>query len=61
MVETVIISHHFAQFGADRSEFRKWGRLVGRENLDKMAKNCLKITKSKFWGQNRGRDKSIFG
>ena len=25
-----------------------------RENVGKMAKNCMKITKSKFWGQKSG-------
>ena len=33
--------------------FPKWGRLVG-DNLGKMAKNCMKITKSAFLGQNSG-------
>ena len=36
--------------------FPKWGRLVGRDNLGKMAKNCMKITKSAFLGQNSGGD-----
>ena len=26
----------------------------GGDNLGKMAKNCMKITKSAFWGQKRG-------
>ena len=26
----------------------------GGYNVDKMAKNCMKITKSTFWGQNSG-------
>ena len=25
--------------------FLKWGRLLGGDNLGKMAKNCIKITK----------------
>ena len=35
--------------------FPNWGRLVGEgDNSDKMAKNCMKMTKSTFWGQNSG-------
>ena len=30
--------------------FPKGGRLVGGDNLGKMAKNCMKITKLAFWG-----------
>ena len=45
--------------------FPKWDRLVG-DNLEKMAKNCMKMTKSAFLGQNSrgghgGGDKPIFG
>ena len=47
--------------------FLKWGRLVGEDNLGKMAKKCMKMTKSAFLGQNsgggtwgRGGDKPIF-
>ena len=34
--------------------FPNWGRLVGGDNLDKMAKNCMKMTKSAFLGHNSG-------
>ena len=34
--------------------FLKWGRLVGEDNLGKMAKKCMKMTKSAFLGQNSG-------
>ena len=30
--------------------------LTGGGNLDKMAKNFVKMTKSAFWGQNSGAD-----
>ena len=37
--------------------FPKRGRLVGEgDSLGKMAKNCIKITKSAFLGQSSGRD-----
>ena len=36
--------------------FPNWGQLVGGDNLDKMAKNCMKMTKSAFLGQNSGGD-----
>ena len=36
--------------------FPNWGRLVGGGNLDKMAKNCMKMTKLAFLGQNSGGD-----
>ena len=36
------------------SGFPKWGRLMWRGNLGKMAKNCMKMTKSAFLGQNSG-------
>ena len=29
---------------------------MGGDNLGKMAKNCMKITKSAFWGQNSWGD-----
>ena len=38
------------------SGFPNWGRLVGGDNLDKMAKKCMKMTKSAFLGQNSGKD-----
>ena len=38
-----------------QSVFPKWDQLVGH-NLDKMAKNCMKIIKSQFLGQNSGED-----
>ena len=31
------------------------GSVCGGDNLGKMAKNCMKITKSTFLGQNSGR------
>ena len=34
--------------------FPEWGRLVGGDNLGKMAKNCMKITKLTFLAQNSG-------
>ena len=37
------------------SGFPNWGQLVGGGNLDKMAKNCMKMTKSAFLDQNSGR------
>ena len=40
------------------SGFPKWCRLVG-DNLGKMAKNYMKITKSAFLGQNRGGDMGV--
>ena len=44
--------------------FPNWGRLVGGDNFGKMAKNCMEITKSAFFGQNSGGtwggDKPIF-
>ena len=41
------------------------GLTCGVDSLDKMAKNCIKIRKSVFWGQNSGGgrgmgDKPIF-
>ena len=37
------------------------GRLVEGDNLGKMSKNCMEITKSAFLGQNNGGwDKPIF-
>ena len=30
------------------------GSTGGGDNLGKMAKNCMKITRSAFWGQNSG-------
>ena len=36
------------------SGFPKWGRLMWGGNLGKMAKNCKKMTKSAFLGQNSG-------
>ena len=39
-------------FSKQIARFPKWDRLVG-DNLGKMVKNCVKITKSAFWGQNR--------
>ena len=36
-------------------EFPKWGWFGEGGNLGKMAKNCMEITKSTFWGQNSGR------
>ena len=35
--------------------FPKWGQLVG-DTLGKMAKNCMKMTKSAFLGQSSGGD-----
>ena len=32
----------------------KWGRLVEGDNLGKMVKNCMKITKSLFRGKQGG-------
>lgn len=44
-------------------EFPKWGRLV-RDNLGRLAKNCMKSTKSVFLDQNSGGgtwgDRQIF-
>ena len=40
--------------GEGKTGFPNWGRLVGGDNLDKMAKNLMKMTKSAFWGQNSG-------
>ena len=37
-----------------KTGFPKWGRLVGEDNLGKLAKNCMKLTKSAFLGQNSG-------
>ena len=36
-----------------RAGFPKWGRLEG-DNVGKMVKNCMKMTKSVFLGQNSG-------
>ena len=36
------------------------GSTGGGDNLGKMAKNCMKMTKSAFWGQNSRGDKPIF-
>ena len=40
-----------------KAGFPKWGRLVGGQyNASKMAKNCMKITKSTFLGRQGGGD-----
>ena len=52
----------YAAKGAMVSGFLKWGWFVEEDNLGKMAKNCMKITKSTFLGKNSERhgDKPIF-
>ena len=32
------------------------GSTGGGDNLGKMVKNCMKMTKSTFWGQNSGAE-----
>ena len=36
------------------------GSTCGGDNLEKMTKNCMKIAKSNFLGQNSERDESVF-
>ena len=44
-----------------QSKFPKWGQLNGGDKLGKMAENCMKITKSTFWGQNSGGKANFLG
>ena len=41
--------------------FPKWDRLVGSDNLGKMAKNCMRITKWGLRGGNSGGTSQFFG
>ena len=45
-----------------KAGFLKWGRLVvGGDNLGKMEENCMKTTKSEFWGRHsRGEQANLY-
>ena len=47
--------------GWGEAGFPKWGQTGGGDNLGKMAKNCMKITKSTFLGQNSGGQANFSG